>query len=59
MQVKIFINDQLYKTVTVNDKKYQPNDFWPQIQADRDSGLLNKFNIAQGMKVSFQTVPNS
>ncbi len=56
MQVKIFINDKLYKTVTVTGNVYHPNDYWSQIQADKNSGLLNSFNVQQGMSVKFETV---
>ena len=56
MQVKIFINNKLYKTVTVEGKTYNPADYWPQMQADRDAGLLNSFNIQEKMSVSFQVV---
>jgi hypothetical protein len=54
MQIKIFINDKLYKTVTVNDDKYEPAFFFKQINLDKEAGLLNSFNIAQGMKVEFR-----
>jgi len=56
MQLKIFINDKLYKTVTVEDKNYNPSMFWPQIKADRDSGLLNQYNIQESMKLEFRVV---
>jgi hypothetical protein len=56
MQVKIFINDKLYKTVTVEGKTYDPASYWPQMQADKDAGLLNSFNIQEKMAVSFQPV---
>jgi hypothetical protein len=57
MQVKIFINDKLYKTVTVEGNKYDPADYWAQMQADKEAGLLNSFNIQEKMAVSFQPVP--
>jgi hypothetical protein len=54
MQIKIFINDKLYKTVTVDSDKYEPALFFKQINLDKEAGLLNPFNIAQGMKVEFR-----
>jgi hypothetical protein len=54
MQIKIFINDKLYKTVTVDSDKYEPALFFKQINLDKEAGLLNSFNIAQGMKVEFR-----
>jgi uncharacterized membrane-anchored protein len=56
MQVKIFINEKLYKTVTVEGKTYNPADYWPQMQADKEAGLLNSFNIQDTMGVRFETV---
>jgi hypothetical protein len=56
MQIKIFINDKLYKTVTVEGEKYDPNSFWPQIKADKEAGLLNSFNIAERMKIEYRRV---
>jgi hypothetical protein len=56
MQLKIYINDKLYKTVPLTEEKYEPADYWPQISADKAAGLLNSFNIAEGMKVEFRKV---
>ena len=56
MQLKIYINDKLYKTVTVETETYDPNDFWPQIKADKEAGLLNSFDIAERMKIEFRKV---
>ncbi len=55
-QLKIFINDKLYKTVTLDSDKYEPTWYWPQINADKEAGLLNTFNVADGMKVEFRKV---
>jgi hypothetical protein len=54
MEIKIYINDKLYKTVTVSGEKYDPNQFWPQIKADKDAGLLNSFNISEQMKIEYR-----
>ena len=56
MQIKIYINDKLYKTVTVEGETYDPNDFWQQIKADREAGLLNSFDIAERMKIEYRKV---
>lgn len=55
MQIKIFINDKLYKTVTIDGDSYEPLQFYKQLDADKEAGLLNSFNIAGGMKVEFRT----
>jgi hypothetical protein len=54
MQIKIFINDKLYKTVMVEDTKYQPSQLHKQIKADKDAGLLESFNIRDSFKVEFR-----
>ena len=56
MQVEILINDKIYKTVTVEGTSYQPRDYWPQINRDRDNGLLTSFNVENGLKVEFRPV---
>ena len=57
MQVKIYINDKLYRTITVeDDKKYAPNDYWPQIEADKNEGLLESYNIENKFSVRFEPV---
>ena len=55
-QLKIFINDKLYKTVTLDNDKYEPAWYWPQIKADKEAGLLNSFNIEEAMKVEFRKI---
>ena len=55
-QLKIYINDKLYKTVALDTAKYEPSWYWPQIKADKEAGLLNSFNIAESMKVEFRKV---
>jgi hypothetical protein len=56
MQIKVFINDKLYKTVTVPGTTYNPNFIWPEIEADRDSGLLNSFDLNKGLKIRYEKV---
>lgn len=56
MQVKIFINEKLYKTVTVAGTTYEPGTFWAQIFADKEAGLLNSFNIAENMSIRYETI---
>ena len=57
MQVKIYINDKLYRTVTVDDdKEYAPNDYWHQIDADKAAGLLESYNIENKFGVRFEPV---
>lgn len=56
MQIQIYINDKLYKTVTVASDSYQPSAFYKQISIDKEAGLLNSFNIAEKMKIEFRKV---
>ena len=56
MKVQIYINDKLYKTVTVEGETYDPNDFWPQIKADKEAGLLNSFDVAERMKIEYRKI---
>jgi hypothetical protein len=56
MQLKVFINDKLYKTVTVPGTTYNPNFIWPEIEADRDSGLLNSFDLEKGLSIRYEKV---
>ena len=56
MQVKIYINDKLYKTVTVEGEKYDPNQYWGQIQADKNEGLLDTYKVDEKFSVRFEPV---
>jgi len=56
MQIKVFINDKLYKTVTVPGTTYDPSFIWPEIEADRDSGLLTTFNLNRGLAIRYEKV---
>ena len=56
MQLKVFINNKLYKTVTVPGNTYNPNFIWPEIEADRDSGLLTTFNLNKGLSIRYEKV---
>jgi hypothetical protein len=56
MQLKVFINDKLYKIVTVTEDTYNPNFIWPEIEADRDSGLLTTFNLNKGLSIRYEKV---
>jgi hypothetical protein len=56
MKVKVYINNKLYKTITVEGGSYDPRFIWPEIQADRDSGLLASFNLEQGLSIRYEKV---
>ena len=56
MQVKIFINEKLYKTVTVEGTQYDPNKYWGQILEDKESGALASYNVDQQLSVKFEPV---
>ena len=56
MKLKIYINNKLYKTITVEGTSYDPRFIWPEIQADRDSGLLASFDLDKGLNVRYEKV---
>jgi hypothetical protein len=56
MQLKIYINEKIWKTVTLETETYEPNDYWPVIAAEKEQGLLADFNLDSGMKVEFRRV---
>jgi hypothetical protein len=56
MQVKIFINDKLWKTVPVEGDSYQPNLFWKEMKAEKDAGLLSSFDVQNGIKLKFEVI---
>jgi len=56
MQLNVFINNKLYKTVTVPGTTYDPGFIWPEIEADKASGLLDSFGLAQGLAIRYEKV---
>jgi hypothetical protein len=56
MQLKVYINNKLYKTVTVQGDSYDPGFILPEFEADRDSGLLVGFNVTQGIHIRYEKV---
>ena len=56
MKLEIYINDKLWKSVTLEDESYQPADYWLQINYEQKQGLLSSFNLEQGLKVEFRKV---
>jgi hypothetical protein len=56
MKLKIYINDKLYKTVTVKGDSYNPMFIWPEVLADRDCGLLASYAIGKGIHLRFEKV---
>ena len=50
MKIKVFINDTLYKTMTLLTESYNPSFVWPQIEADKNAGLLTQFGIPPNFK---------
>jgi hypothetical protein len=56
MQVKIYINDKLYKTVPVAENNYDPKNIWMQVQADKDSGLLSSFGVDKQFNIRIEKV---
>jgi hypothetical protein len=58
MKFNIFINDKLYKTINVLGDNYNPMSIWPQIEADKQSGLLHTYNISEQLKIRVEKVKN-
>ena len=56
MQLEIYINEKLWKTVTLANENYQPAEYWLQITNERQQGLLSSYNLDQGMKIDFRKV---
>jgi len=58
MKINIFINDKLYKTLNVQGDSYNPMSIWPQIEADKESGLLSMYNISEQLSIRVEKVKN-
>lgn len=56
MKINIFINEKLYKTITVEGDSYDPMSIYPQIEADKTSGLLDMFNITEQLSIRVEKV---
>lgn len=56
MQLNVYINEQLYKSITIDGDTYQPGFIYPQIEADKASGLLNAFDLSKGLAVRYERV---
>lgn len=56
MKLEIYINNKLWKTVTLESDSYQPNEYWAQINLEKSQGLLSSFNVDQVMKIEFRKV---
>ena len=54
MELKIYINDKLWRTVIVEGSKYDPAHYWADIAKDKAAGLLDSYGINTGMKVEFR-----
>ena len=56
MQLKVYINNKLYKTVTVEGDSYDPSFIWPEIETDRDSGMLMSYDLGKGLAIRYEKV---
>jgi hypothetical protein len=56
MQLKVYINNKLYKTVTVEGDSYNPAFIWPEIETDRDSGMLMSYDLGKGLAIRYEKV---
>lgn len=53
MQLEIYINGILWKSEPLETHNYQPVKYWMEINNQKAAGLLDSFNIDQGMQVEF------
>jgi len=56
MQLKVYINNKLYKTVNIEGDSYNPAFIWPEIEADRDSGMLMSYDLGKGLAIRYERV---
>ncbi len=57
MKLNIYVNDILYKTIDSNpDGSYSHFDIVKGIQADREAGLLNNFNLGDKLPIRIEKV---
>ena len=56
MLLRIYINDRLYKTITVDSDRYDPKVIYEEIMIDKQSGLLSSFHLENGMAIRYEKV---
>ena len=57
MKLNIYINNTLYKTIDSNpDGSYSHFDIVKGIQADKDAGLLNSYNLGDKLPIRIEKV---
>ena len=54
--INVYVNDMFYKTFRIDATGYNPKLIMDQLISDRNAGLLNKFNLLNGMKIRYDTV---
>lgn len=55
--MEIYINDQFYKTIEVQDDlygRYNPIEIITMLNEDREKGLLDQFNINENFSIKIQ-----
>lgn len=55
--MEIYINDQFYKTIEVQDDlygRYNPIDIITILNEDREKGLLDQFNVNENFSIKIQ-----
>ena len=58
MKVKIYIQDQIYKTVDVAGDSYNLGDILSLIEIDKKQGLLERFDQTKSLAVRVEPVYN-
>jgi hypothetical protein len=56
MQIKVYINNQLYKTIPTTESQYDPKPIWIQLQTDKSSGLLSAYNVDKEFNIRIEKV---
>jgi len=56
MQVNIYIQDQLYKTVDVAGDSYNLGEIMSLVEIDKSQGLLSRFDESKGLGIRVEPV---
>jgi hypothetical protein len=58
MQVNIYIQNQLYKTVDIDGDSYNLGEIMSLVEVDKQQGLLARFDQTKGLAIRVEPVYN-
>jgi hypothetical protein len=58
MQVNIYIQDQLYKTVDIDGDSYNLGEMMSLVEVDKNQGLLERFDQSKSLAIRVEPVYN-